>query len=147
MHSNNLRGFLALLLTLLLAAPAVQAKNKKAEKYYKQALEAEARKHWDEALDSFEKAAAIDPTDVRYMIGARESRFQAGAEHVKSGQKLRADGQLEQAITEFELAIQKDPSSAIALQEWKRTSEMLEEEKQTGKAGGPDRGLTPSEKA
>jgi general secretion pathway protein D len=147
MHSNNLRGFLALLLTLLLAAPVVQAKNKKAEKYYKDALNAEAEKKWDDALDLFEKAAAIDPTDVRYMIGTRESRFQAGAEHVKKGQKLRADGQLEPAITEFQLAIQKDPSSAIALQEWKRTSEMLEEEKKTGKTGGPDRGLTPAEKA
>src|SRR5690242_8626818 len=111
MHSNNLRGFLALLLTLLLAAPVVQAKNKKAEKYYKEALEARARKQWDEALDLFEKAAAIEPTDVRYMIGEKESRFEAGAEHVKKGQKLRADGQLEQAIAEFQLAIQKDPSS------------------------------------
>ena len=46
--------------------------------------------------------------------------------HVNAGQKLRADGKLEEAMAEFQKALIADPSSAIALQEIKRTQQMLE---------------------
>ncbi len=147
MRSNHLRTFLASLLTLFLIAPPIQAKDKKAEKSYKAGLEAEARKSWDEALELYERAAATDPVDARFMMGVQRSRFQAGAVHVDGGRKLRKEGQLDAALAEFQNAIAKDPSSAIALQEWKRTAEMLEREKKTGKVDDPDRGLTPAEKS
>ena len=44
-----------------------------------------------------------------YMIAMRRARFQAGQKHVDAGQKLRADGKLEEALQEFQKALITDP--------------------------------------
>ncbi len=95
----------------------------------------------------YEKAQATDPADAAYMMAVKRARFQAAQRHVSAGQKLREQGQLEAAVEEFQKAILRDPGSAIALQEWKRTQEMLEKEKTGKRPEGADRGLTPVERA
>ena len=134
MRSNHLRRSLAVILALLVMAPVLAARNKKAEKYLKQGQVAEGAKKYDEALEWFEKASALDPNDPAYLLAVRRARFEASSAHVDRGMKARKEGRLEEAVTEFQTAILKDPSSAIALQEWRRTFEMLEREKRTGKA-------------
>ena len=52
-------------------------------------------------------------------------RFEAGEMHVKNGQKLRNEGKLSEALAEFEKAYGTDPASDIAMQEIKRTREMI----------------------
>jgi general secretion pathway protein D len=108
---------------------------------FKQAQAAEVRKDWDVALQLYKQAVDEDPRDSGYLIGMQRSRFQASSMHVDRGQKSRADGKLEEAIAEFQKAIVADPSSAIALQELKRTQDMLNAP--TSTAGG--RVLTPVE--
>ena len=56
--------------------------------------------------------------------------------HVNAGQKLRADGKLEEAMGEFQRALIADPSSAIAMQEIKRTQQMMrrEEAREAGRS-------------
>ena len=66
--------------------------------------------------------------------------FQAGEKHVKAGQKLRADGKLDDAMQEFQRALITDPSSAVTLQEIKRTQQMMQQN-----AKPEDRGMTPVE--
>lgn len=90
----------------------------------------------------------LDPTDASYQISAKRVRFQAGAARVEAGVKLRANGQLEEALENFQKAYAIDPSSSIAEQEIRRTREMIEREKNKGQ--GPkaeERGLTPVQKA
>ncbi len=120
--------------------PAVGG-TRKGDRYLKQAQVAENKKDWDLALQLYSQALEEDPRDAGYLIGYQRVRFQAAAMHVDRGQRLRSDGNLPEAINEFQKAIVADPSSAMALQELKRTQDMLKQPANT--AGG--RTLTPVE--
>lgn len=137
----------------MLVAAVLSAKTKAGEKLIKEGGEAEARKEYDKALESYEKAYAADPKDPAYQMAVRRMRFQAATAHVSIGQKIRAAGNLEESLNEFQKAYATDPSLAIAEQEIRRTKDMIEREKkkkpvEPGAATTPeDRGLTPSQKA
>ncbi len=147
MKTNKLRHFWTVLAIVLAVSGPLEARNRKGDKFLKQGESAEARQMWDEALGFYEKAQAEDPSDPGYMLAVKRARFQASQKHVDLGQKLRNQGQLEGAVEEFQKAILMDPGSAIALEEWRRTADMLEKEKATGKRGeGAERGLTALEK-
>ncbi len=130
-------------LLLILLVSGLYAKNRKADKLLKDGMAAEARGEWDKALDLYEKAVDLDPSDIAYLVPMRKARFEAGQAHVKAGQKLRMDGKLEEAVQEFQKALVADPSSAIALQEVKRIQTMLAAPKAGARV--EDRGLTPAE--
>src|SRR5665213_3616277 len=136
----------AICLTIfVILVSGIEAKTRKGDKILKDGMAAEARGDWDKALDLYEKAVDLDPSDIAYLVPMRKARFEAGQAHVKAGQKLRMEGKLEEAVQEFQKALIADPSSAIALQEVKRIQTMLA----TPKAGArvEDRGLTPAELA
>src|SRR5665213_2842426 len=122
MMCKHLRVIAVVCLALLAGLPG-QAGTRKGDKFFKQAREAEVKKDWDVALQFYKQAVDEDPRDSGYLIGLQRSRFQASSMHVERGQKSRADGNLQVAIGEFQKAIVADPSSAIALQELKRTQD------------------------
>jgi len=124
MMCKYLRVVVAVCLTLLAGWP-IQAGTRKGDRFYKQAQTAEVKKDWDLALALYKQAVDEDPRDSGYLIGMQRSRFQASSMHVVKGQKDRADGNIQESISEFQKAIVADPSSAIALQELKRTQDML----------------------
>ena len=62
-----------------------------------------------------------------------QARFHASQAHVNQGLKLRKDGKLAEALLHFEKAFGIDPSSAVAQQEIKTTTEMIEREKKKGR--------------
>jgi len=67
---------------------------------------------------------------------------------VDRGQKIRAEGDLQQALLEFQKAFAIDPSSAIAQHELRQTLEMIEREKKKAEPSKPEeRGMTPAERA
>lgn len=140
------------LLIFIIIAASVQAKNRAAEKFYKEGSDAEVRKEYDKALELYEKAYAADPRDSQYQMGMRRVRFQAAMAHIDWGEKIRTSGKLEDALNEFQKAYAIDPSLSLAEQEIRRTKEMIEKEKKKkdspGQAGAPtDRGLTPGQKS
>ena len=98
---------------------------RKGDRYLKQAQAAENKKDWDTALQFYMQALDEDPRDAGYLIGYQRVRFQTAAMHVDRGQRLRSDGKIQEAINEFQRAIVADPSSAMALQELKRTQDLL----------------------
>src|SRR5262249_24489754 len=130
---------------LFAVAGCLHAKSHKGDKLLKQGEAAEAKQLWDEALDFYEKALATDPSDTTYLLPVKRARFQAAQMHVNAGMKLRQEGNLEAALGEFQKAITRDPSSAIALQEWKQTTEMVEAAK-SGKVPKDQIGMTPAER-
>src|SRR5579871_3594264 len=139
MKYKYLRVILALFAILALAV-AVEAKGK-ADKLYKEGLAAEQKQDWDKALDLYLQALDEKPGDPMYMISMRRARFEAGQKHVVAGQKLRKEGKVEEAMGEFQRALVADPSSSIAIQEIRRTQEILNlDQKQPVKPS--DRGLT-----
>jgi general secretion pathway protein D len=111
----------AVLLVLTLALPAAADK---AKGFYDKGQNAEARQNWEQAYEFFKQAYDLKPKELRYRAAYERSRFQAGASHVHRGQKLRDDGDLQQALVEFMRAAEIDPSSDIARQEIRRTQEM-----------------------
>lgn len=146
MTSKYLRDFLASLLAVLLAlgplAPQVAAKTRKGDKLFKQGQAAEARQQWEQAAELYTQAVDEDPKEPNYLIGMRRARSQAGMQHVDTGRELRSQGNIAEAMAEFQRAILIDPALSIALQEIKRTQEMLTNSPAPGEAN-----LTPFERA
>ena len=133
-------------MAVLLAAPSLPAKNnnRAAQKLYKQGQAAEQKSDWDTAVAMYQKALDASPTDLTYEIAMRRARFQSGQKHVADGVKLREAGKLPEAIEELEKAIVTDPSSAVAIQELKRTQQVvLDQNRQSSLTGS---GLTATEK-
>ncbi|MEO8027299.1 MAG: cohesin domain-containing protein [Bryobacteraceae bacterium] len=127
----------------LLPAPA-QAKNRKGDQLLKQGIEAEAKQDYDAALEFYNQAVDLSPGDVTYLLYQRRVRFQAGQKHVDAGQRLRSEGKVEEALKEFQLAVLRDPSSQIAMQEIRRTIQGLENDKDLPKS---ERGQSPVDRA
>src|SRR5579872_1730061 len=113
------------LLLVVLLVSGLEARTRKGDKLLKDGRAAEARNDWDRALALYEQAVDQDPSDIGYLVPMRRARFEAGQKHVGNGQKLRAEGKLEESVQEFQKALIADPSSAIALQEIKRIQDML----------------------
>ena len=144
----------AVLLAVLMAAPVVplEAKTKKGQKFLIEGRGYEAKKQWDPAMEAYEKALAEDPSDISYQMALEKARFQAAQGHVDTGMRIRATGQLGEAMLEFQRAYVINPGSAVASQEILRTQDMIERERkrvqQSGREAPPAvRALTPAEEA
>ncbi|OFV97076.1 MAG: hypothetical protein A3H28_04590 [Acidobacteria bacterium RIFCSPLOWO2_02_FULL_61_28] len=128
---RSLRRSLAALVFVVavgLAVPAAQAA--KGDNEYKAGQRAESRQDYDEAFAQFQKALQADPSNVKFMVAFRRVRFQAGALHVERGHKLRDQGNLQDALAEYERAALIDPSSPVAFQAIEQTRTLLQQQQQ-----------------
>ncbi len=124
---KRLTCVLALLLTLgTLPAAATD----KAKALYKQGLDAEIRQDYETAYNYYHQAYELKPTDITYRASFERIRFFASASHVHRGQLLEKSGKLQEALTEFELAMAIDPSSFIAQQEANKVRRLMKEAEQ-----------------
>jgi len=144
----------AVVLAAMLIGPVVplQARTRKGDKYLGEGRVHESKKAWDAALQSYEQALSEDPADIVYQMAAQKARFQAAQSHLDQGLKIRDQGQLGEALLEFQRAYGLNPGSSAAEQEIRRTQEMIQRERQrveqTGKQAPPEeRALTPVEQA
>src|ERR1035441_10121402 len=121
----------AVMLAAALTGPVMplQARSRKGDKDFAQGRLFEQKKDWDNALDSYRKALAEDPSDIQYQMAAQKARFQASQAHVENGEKIRGQGLLGDAMLEFQRAFAIDPGSTIAVQEIRTTQDMVERER------------------
>jgi general secretion pathway protein D len=117
------------LLVLLIAAITLPAAADKAKSLYEKAKDAEARQDYEQAYQYYKQAYDLRPRDLKYRAPYERTKFLAGASHVHRGQLLRDAGKLDESLAEFQKAEQIDPSSFIAVQEVKRTQQMIDEAK------------------
>ena len=104
--------------------------------------DAEARQHYEDAYNFYKQAYDLKPKDLRYRASFEHSRFEAAASIVHQGQKLRDDGKLDDAVAEFQKALQIDPSLFIAKQELNRTLKIINDQRNPPpQAAGPPVGL------
>ena len=130
-----MRPALLLSLVALIAFPALADK---AKDLYAKGQDAEARQQFEVAFGFFKQAYDLKPKDLRYRTAFERVRFEAAAEIVHHGQKLREDGKLNEALAEFQKAVTIDPSLFIAKQELNRTLQMLNDQKNPPpQAAGP----------
>lgn len=112
-----------LLLVALASLPALATD--KAKQAYEKGQDAEARQNYEAAYGFFKQAYDLKPKDLRYRSAYQRTRFEAAASIVHRGQKLRDEGQLDQAVAAFRQALEIDPSLFVAKQELERTLEMI----------------------
>src|SRR5574340_583095 len=82
---------------------------------------------FDAAVDFYLKASKADPRNANYKIKLNQSRFEAGQQHIHQGVKLRDQGDLQGAVSEFQRAQVLDPSSVVADQAVKKPLDMIAE--------------------
>ena len=119
---RRLKPAAVLLLVVVIILPAIADK---AKGLYEKGQDAEARENFEAAYDLYKQAYDLKPKDLRYKSSFERMRFKAAATIVHKGQKLREDGKLQEAVVEFQRAVQIDPSLFIAQQELKRTLQMI----------------------
>jgi len=122
---KRLTGVAALLFAVILAALPAIADH--AAALYDKGKEAEARQDYEAAYEFYNEAYKLHPKDTRYRANAERAKFLAASSHVHRGQILRDAGKLRDALSEFQKAAAIDPSSFIAVQEAKRTQQMIQE--------------------
>jgi general secretion pathway protein D len=93
----------------------------KSTQQYNAGQKAENIQDYDSALAYYQKALAGDPRNASLRIRVDQMRFEAGESHIKKGLALREKGDLQGAAAEFQHASTIDPSSPVALQEFRRT--------------------------
>src|SRR5438094_922586 len=109
-----------------------------ANSLFKKGKDAEARQNYEQAYEYYKQAYDLKPKDLAYRAAYERLRFYAGASHVKRSQLLRDSGKLDEALAEFQKAVEVDPSSPIAQQEIRRTQQMIDAAKAPGpKAAAP----------
>ncbi len=104
-----------------------------AKSLYQKGVKAEAHQDYEAAYDFYKAAYQQKPVELKYRVSYERTRMLAGASKVKRGQKLRDQGNLQDALTLFQQAIEVDPSNDLAAQEIRRTQVMMQK---AGKSGG-----------
>jgi general secretion pathway protein D len=92
-----------------------------AKKYFKEGKRAEIREDYITAYQDYRQAWLAKPKDMEYKESYERLRFQAAAQYVEMGKKLRDQGQLNDALTDFLRALEIDPTYEAAQQEAQRT--------------------------
>ena len=124
-------------LVLLVVAVTLPAAADKAKDLWGKGQDAEARQNYEAAFDFYKQAYDLKPKDLRYRASYERLKFLAGASHVHRGQLLRDGGKLQEALDEFQKAMDIDPSSFIAQQEFRRTKELINQTTNPQQAAAP----------
>jgi general secretion pathway protein D len=117
-----------LLLALLVIMPATSASPDKAKSLFSQGVEQEALEHFDQAYQLYKQAFDLKPKEVQYRAAYERLKYKAAAQHVHIGQQLREAGKLPEALAEFESAMKIDPSNFMAIQEARKTKDLIDKE-------------------
>src|SRR5579864_5819607 len=96
-----------------------------AKSLYKKGQDAEARQQYEAAFEFYKSAHDASPKDLKYRIAWERSRLNAAAVKVKRGQMLRSQGDLQDALAQFQTALSIDPALQIAQQEITTTEDMI----------------------
>jgi general secretion pathway protein D len=124
--------------TLLLCLSALAASGPKAKTLYERGQAAEAKDDPVTAYENYYQAYEKDPKNLRYKTAYERLRFQAAAAHVNRGEKLAAQGDLTNALTEFLRALEIDPSNELAHQDIEHAREKLGQAKPTQETSIPE---------
>ena len=73
---------------------------------------AEQRQDYDVAVAEYTNLLREHPDDANVRLGLERAKVRASADHFRSGRRFEATGKLDQALVEFELALELNPTSS-----------------------------------
>ena len=73
---------------------------------------AERRQDFDRAVLEYSKAVQDQPDNLGYRKGLERARLRASAEHTMAGRRLLNRGLYKEALDEFKLALDLNPTSS-----------------------------------
>jgi general secretion pathway protein D len=88
-------------------------------------IEAEQRQDYDLAVVQYNKAVQLRPSDADARLGLGRAKLRAAAEHFQRGRRLAALGKHDQALVEYELASELNPTSGDIDSELRATRNQL----------------------
>jgi general secretion pathway protein D len=91
----------------------------------RRAREAEQRRDYDAAVIEYTKAVRRKPDDLTARLSLDRAKLRASQEHFTTARRLAALGKLEDALVEYELAAEMNPSSGDIDQELRTTRNRL----------------------
>jgi general secretion pathway protein D len=101
-------------------------------RYRQHADDAMKTENWDGAVYYYLEALGQDPGNIRLKMGLERARQRAADQHFRMGMRYRDVGELARAQTEFELAVQLDPTHQYAATELAKVRKDLEIASQEG---------------
>jgi general secretion pathway protein D len=126
-------------LTILFLFAAFLSAAESAKTLFQKGVKAEARQDYEAAFEFYKAAYQQKPEELKYRVPFERTRMLSAASKIKRGQKLRDQGNLQEALTVFQQALEVDPSNDLAAQEIRRTELMM----QKGGTGGGQATATP----
>jgi general secretion pathway protein D len=136
---NFMRSLIRPALCLLVVAATLSFAAESAKSLWEKGQDAEARQNYEQAYELYRQAYELKPKELRYRASYERTKFLAAASHVHRGQVTRDAGKLNEALTEFQKALEIDPSSFIAQQEVRRTQQMIRD----AEGGSPQAATSP----
>jgi general secretion pathway protein D len=121
--------FVLLLGMALVPSPADAAKG---DKQFKAGKKAELHKDYDAALRLYEEALKLNPDSAQFQLYTNRARFQAGAAHLEKGEKYQAQGNLQDALAEFEQASAIDPANDAVRQSLTNVRALIQQQNVSG---------------
>ena len=109
---NSRSRFVPSLLVLLLMVGACAT-----PRAIQRAEEAEERGNWDAAVAYYQSALEDEPNNLKYEMKLTRARLRASQSHQTIAKRLWDGGDLEQALMEYELAVQLDSGNQVAATE------------------------------
>jgi len=88
-----------------------------AQKAYNKAQDAAKRGEWDRAVAHYIEALNKKPDNPEYRVGFERARLAASQFHFQKAKQLNADGNFEQAVIEYQLALDFDPTNQFIANE------------------------------
>ena len=119
-------------LTILFLFAAFLSAAESAKSLFQKGAKAEARQDYEAAFEFYKAAYQQKPENLKYRVPFERTRMLSASSKIKRGQKLRDQGNLQEALTVFQQALEVDPSNDLAAQEIRRTEIMI----QKGAGGG-----------
>jgi general secretion pathway protein D len=119
-------------LTIVIVFAAILSAADSAKTLYQKGVKAEAREDYEAAFEAYKAAYQAKPEELKYRVSYERVRILASSSKVKRGQKLRDQGNLQDALTLFQQAVEIDPSNDLAAQEARRTQQMIQKKATSG---------------
>jgi len=108
---SPVRGIRAWLLVALLVAGSAACG---APKAYRLGQLAEQRDDFDQAIVAYTQAQAARPHDAEVALALKRAKLRASAAHYDRGRRLSGAGKFEEALVEYQLALELNPANAEA---------------------------------